>query len=112
MIFLMLNRCRFEKRMKRLAELQTKNTLINNHISTPEPNVTLSTTPEPNITRSTTPEPTMSPKGIFRKTYLSLNYFLCIFKHIHLILIYLKKRFNQFPYVFYLINFSFLNCLF
>jgi hypothetical protein len=98
----MLNRCRFEKRMKRLAELQTKNTLINNHISTPEPNVT----------RSTTPEPTMSPKGIFRKTYLSLNYFLCIFKHIHLILIYLKKRFIPFPYVFYLRNFSFLNCLF
>ncbi len=49
MIFLMLNRCRFEQRMKRLPELQTKNTLINNHISTPEPNVTRSTTPEPTM---------------------------------------------------------------
>jgi len=53
MIFLMSNRCRIEQRMKRLAELQTKKTLSNNHISTPEPNVT----------RSTTPEPTMSLKG-------------------------------------------------
>jgi len=59
--------------MKRLVELQMKDTLNNNHISTPEPN----------LTRSTTPEPTMSPKGIFRKTNLSSKdfsgFFLSIF---------------------------------
>jgi len=73
-----------------------KDTLNNNHISTPEPN----------LTRSTTPEPTMSPKGIFRKTNLSSKDFSgFFFKHIHLILIYPKKKFIQFLYDFYLINF-------
>jgi hypothetical protein len=70
-------------------------TLNNNHLSTPEPNLNC----------STNPEPTMSPKGIFRKTNLSSKDFSGFFKHIHLILIYPKKKFIQFLYDFYLINF-------
>jgi hypothetical protein len=67
-----LNRCRFEQRIKKLAESKGKNKLSVTQISTPESNLTRPTSPEPPITRLISLEGVHKTDFIFKKTKFSL----------------------------------------
>ena len=60
----MLNRCRFEQRVKKLAQSKARDKLRRTQISTPESNLTRPTSPEPPFTG------TINLEGMYRTIFI------------------------------------------